>query len=357
MTREQSPITKQDIQKAEQRVGISHPILDVIKMHLPRLQELHEQCALIPDNQDQQAYIRANYGFLADAVVEAGDYSLEPLELVAIWSQVGEIFDTERPGDSYHKYAIAGIVATAYAIRELENPAFQNLPRYVLERDELPDEITSDLESMRHVRSRLDMVDGNIEDLDFYINGTRKPGVEIAFNLAKKADAGDLDAKKQLDELLARSKERSTPTLQSIHENFGNGTNFIHYSLYKLLGPDRTPTPDLVIEHLRTVYAGNPVFMGKLEDYATGYASVEFPEMRVETRSDELTIAEVEIEGKHGSHIASWKSGDWACDCDMFHGRDKFEGMRGECSHTMTLRILMAREGHEILLPSEQEPH
>ena len=120
---------------------------------------------------------------------------------------------------------------------------------------------------------------------------------------------------------------------------------------------ERSDKPDSVIEHLQAVYATSPVLLGKLEDYATGYASVEFPEMRIETRSEELTKAEVEITGKHGSHLASWKRGEWSCDCDMFHGRDKFEGMQGECSHTMTLRILMTREGHEILLPSEQQPH
>lgn len=249
MTLEQSPLTKDDINRAEQRVGVSHPILDVFEQNLPRLKDLHEKCALIPDNQDQQAFIKENYGFLADAVVEAGDYSLEPLELVAIWAGVGEIFDTHRPGDVYHKYAIAGIVTTAYAIRGLQNPDFKNLPRYIVERDELPDEITSDLESMRHVRARLDIVDKNIEDLDFYINGTRKPGGEIVFNLAKKAHAGDKEAKKQLDEILAGSKERSTPTLQSIHENFGNGTYFIRYTLYKLLGSARTQKSDSVIKH------------------------------------------------------------------------------------------------------------
>ncbi len=110
-----------------------------------------------------------------------------------------------------------------------------------------------------------------------------------------------------------------------------------------------------LIERLKLVYAENPVLLGKLENYAKEYAIEQSPDVTIWETDGELRVAEVEIEGKHDNHITTWTREEWNCDCDMFHGRGKFEGMQGECSHTMTLRILAAKEGYEILLPSEQE--
>ncbi len=117
------------------------------------------------------------------------------------------------------------------------------------------------------------------------------------------------------------------------------------------------PQPDFenIVDHLKVIYAHNPVLLGKLENYAEEYASVQGPEITIWERKGKLTAVEAEIEGKHDLHFTSWKSGEWNCDCDMFHGRGKFEDMYGECSHTMTVRILAAKRGYQVLLPSEQE--
>lgn len=121
-----------------------------------------------------------------------------------------------------------------------------------------------------------------------------------------------------------------------------------------------TPEIPIVVEfeilHLKSVYRGNETLLRKLDEYAKEYVQSNADNLKLKSEEGKLVGAELEIEGKHGPHVTSWENGQWNCDCDMFHGRGKFEGMQGECSHTMTLRILAAEKGHTLLLPSERGP-
>ena len=42
----------------------------------------------------------------------------------------------------------------------------------------------------------------------------------------------------------------------------------------------------------------------------------------------------VNFDGKNNPHTVEFKDGQWKCDCDFF-------AMRGRCSHTMALEIIL----------------
>jgi hypothetical protein len=227
---EQRPeLTGEQVSRAERRDGITHPVLSVIEQHLPTINHLTEGYSQITNNQEQQRYIREHYGFLADAFVEAGPYTMEPTDIVAIWSRATEVFS------GYHRYALAQMISSAYAIQGLDNPEWRRYPRHYLETSELPEEVTEDRDGMLHAQSRLDEIDRSLKDIDFYVYGTHESAMSLAFNLSKKEAAGDQEAKRQLEELIAHQESRTTPVLGQIHENFGNGLYPLYFPLMNAL--------------------------------------------------------------------------------------------------------------------------
>lgn len=49
----------------------------------------------------------------------------------------------------------------------------------------------------------------------------------------------------------------------------------------------------------------------------------------------------VNFDGKNNPHMVEYKDGEWKCDCDFFT-------MRGRCSHTMALEIILGEMIPEI---------
>ena len=213
---EQSSLTKEQIERATKREGVQHPVVSVLEYHEPRIAQLKGYSTLT-SNQEQQDYIRKNYGFLGDALEEAGGFSLGPLDLVAVWSKALEIWSDNR----YPRYRLAGMLATAYGIQG--RPDLKGLVRHYLETSKLLERIVRDKSGLILVRNRLDDIHTSLDELEFYVSGVKGSSMELAFQLAGKARDGDEEARKQLNQLIARDKEYLTPVLKELHENFGNG--------------------------------------------------------------------------------------------------------------------------------------
>lgn len=135
----------------------------------------------------------------------------------------------------YHRYALAGMVGSAFAIQGLENPDWRKFPRHYLETFELPPEVVEDRSGLLHVRGRLNQISKSLKEIDFYVFGTRESAMELAFKLAKRESEGDQEAKRQIKDLLAREKTYSTPVIQEIHENFGNGFTPLYFPVNRAL--------------------------------------------------------------------------------------------------------------------------
>ncbi len=210
-------LTPENVALAEKRVGFTHPVIDVLDRNQPQFTWNYQAYNDINHPQEQQRYIAGHYGFLADDIVAVGPFTLEPLDLIAIWSRAMETFS------GYHRYALAGMVGSAFAIQGLENPDWKKFPRHFLETYELPSEVLKDKSGLLHVKNRLGQVSKSLAELSFYVFGTRESAMTLAFNLAKKESEGDQDAGRQLKELIARDERYNTPAIGELHENFGNG--------------------------------------------------------------------------------------------------------------------------------------
>lgn len=229
MTAERPLLTRDQVAWAESRVGLTHPVLTVIENHLPATVPLTEGYSQITDTQEQQRYIREHYGFLADAIVEAGPYTLEPIDLIVIWSRAREVFS------GYHRYALAGMVSSAFAVQGAESPEWKKFPRHYLETSNLPKGVVRDRGGLVYVSSKLNHIRESLGEISFYINGTREPNRSHIFELAKRSSNGDKEAEQELEILIAYSKAHTTPTLAEIHENFGNGFTPLYFPIQRAL--------------------------------------------------------------------------------------------------------------------------
>ena len=227
-----SSITKDQIAKAESRVGFTHPLLSVLESQAPQIADLLRKGRGISGNQEYQAYLSENMGFLADAIEEAGNFSLEPLELVSLWSRVIELFDSR-----YARYALSDMIVLSYAIYGLENLVWKGFPRYFLENSRLPPEVLADKEGLRHVRNRIGEISESREQLHIYLYGGKDLGPQRAADLAIEAQKGDEKANEQLRRLIAHDKEHSTSILREFGENFPSHHFFIiHEAIDEALG-------------------------------------------------------------------------------------------------------------------------
>lgn len=217
MAPERIPLTPDIVAKAESRVGVIHPVISVINDNLDKIGPLNDLYKDIVGNKEQQEFIREHYGFLADAIVEASPFTLEPTDLISIWSRAIEVFS------GYHRYSLVTMISSAYAIQGLENPEWKKLPRHLLETGKLPDEVSHDSSSLLHIRKKVKEITESLNELDFYVYGMRGSAVEYAAQLAKIEREGDTSAREELERLVAYQKAHTTPTLGKLHENFGNG--------------------------------------------------------------------------------------------------------------------------------------
>jgi nucleoside-triphosphatase THEP1 len=48
------------------------------------------------------------------------------------------------------------------------------------------------------------------------------------------------------------------------------------------------------------------------------------------------------VEGRHGHYSVQIEEGNLACTCDLFNGRNQYQGEAGECSHIQAVQLLQA---------------
>ena len=183
MPAERPILTPDTVSQAETRRDVTHRIVAVLDQQAPRLAQLQEDYGQIANNQEEQCFISENYGFLADALVDAGSFSLQAEDLISIWSCAMDMFGTHG---RYQRYALARMVSTAYAVQGVANPEWKTFPRSFAERAGLPDALITDREGLTHVQERLHDIGEAIDDINFYTYGTREDAMGLAFKLSGK---------------------------------------------------------------------------------------------------------------------------------------------------------------------------
>ncbi|MDB5178640.1 MAG: hypothetical protein JWN01_583 [Patescibacteria group bacterium] len=88
------------------------------------------------------------------------------------------------------------------------------------------------------------------------------------------------------------------------------------------------------VQHFAQSYAQNSQFilLKKLFKNAVTYLA--------DGRLHQVDDRHYALQGLTNSHhIELLPDHTWACDCDLFHGRGKFAGQAGECSHIQTIKV------------------
>lgn len=220
-------LTASGIEKATRREEISHPVLNILEQNSDELKRIGGVYTGINDAAKRQRFLVRNYTPIANALERLDEFSLTPLELIAIWSKTTEV--------DCQGYAFAGILASTYATRGIPGPEWKTFPSYYFKHEKLPPRTVANTQYLNFVVNGLRFIDNSLQAIDTYCYGT-KDGPDLLVSLGKKIASGDEEAKRQYLELAAYKKAHSTPLLDRIGENFGNGMLPLTLSLSQAIG-------------------------------------------------------------------------------------------------------------------------
>lgn len=165
MSAERTPLTLDDVRRVEANGRFHHPVLTVVQTERSQLERLGRGLDLTAPKPDQLTYIDEAYGFLADRLVQATPYTLDPLDIIGIGIGTAEIFSTLSL-----RYAFATMVIAAHAVQGAANPEWAQVPRRYFEDHQLPQWSLTDRAGLTHVSAQLDRVIGSIEAITTYLS-------------------------------------------------------------------------------------------------------------------------------------------------------------------------------------------
>jgi len=216
-------ITKEQIEAAKQ--DTSHQIVQVMLSMPDYFQKLREGYKPITDNnQEAQRFVKEQFSPLVNALNQLDDFSVSPLDIISIWSRA----EQDLEGIGYARYELAGTIGVVYGTRGSQSESFRNRIVEIINKNAIPKDLAKDEQAALYFFRRLKALSGSIDEITFYIHGTR----EDMGDLATKA-FGDKDekAKKRWDELQKWSKEHQDDFLGSVCENWGNGLLSYSFSM------------------------------------------------------------------------------------------------------------------------------
>lgn len=167
---QQAPLTAEILAQAE-HPAFTHPVLTVFEKNKQRIIDLRKEHGnRVP---------RTQYGFLADALVEAGSFSLEAKDMIGTWARLlsmEEFGFNNRP-----EFIFSNMIASAFIIQGVESPGWEKFPRWALENPgkELPEEFTGDKEGLAYVRNRFGQFKKNYEEINNYLYGSETASADL----------------------------------------------------------------------------------------------------------------------------------------------------------------------------------
>ncbi|MBI4080946.1 MAG: hypothetical protein HY430_04210 [Candidatus Levybacteria bacterium] len=250
---ERAELTPQQVANAELGIGIEHPLIDALDIIRPHVVPFNLEYEQITDPLERQTFIRDNYGMLVDAVEGSGDFTLEPEEMIAIWSKAVEVL----PHGPRVKFAET--ITLSYATQGIDDEDVKKTPRTVFMTGRLPDKVRLNANNLGQVTARVNEVEESYATILRYFNVVDNP-IEKEAELSKRIEAGDQDAQAELDRIIQLGKERKTPVLQAVSENFGSalGQTWARIQLAEFMHKEvaRTITPVISNEAIREAEAG-----------------------------------------------------------------------------------------------------
>lgn len=205
------------VARAEGGIVATHPVVAVFDQYADQMSGVAQASFAISEKEPERVrqFVRRNYGFLADALEALPDFSLEPLDLLTIWSRAIEVFPKDRS-------MLARMIATAYATQGIQTNGWRGFPRFYLKRNSIPVQVLRDKVGLSHVKVRLDQIKASERNLYVYAYGVVNP-VGRNSELQLRMRSGDTEAKAEYQKFETYVREHSTPLIDETLENLGLG--------------------------------------------------------------------------------------------------------------------------------------
>lgn len=214
LTREQIEAAKKDI---------THPVVQVFLGMQDEIKEFNLTYRKIQGNVEAQRYISSNIEPFARRLNQLEEFTLEPLDLVSIWSRISQDFE-----GAYMGYTLAAVIPTTYGINGIDSKKWKEIVPFVAKNRKFPKEFLIDEPNQIKFWTRLKNVGKSLDELDYYSYGTREDCMDLANKAYKQ---GDNEAEKKFEEIIAWQKEHKDEVLGKIHENFGNGFSILFLNM------------------------------------------------------------------------------------------------------------------------------
>lgn len=228
MSLEALGLSKEQVDRAERREGINHKIIEVLESNRNKLVEIDKGLEGVKVTGDARVFIGERLGFLAEEFEKVAPFTLELLEIVAIWSELTEIVSHESLRDD-----VAFLLQLSYAIQGLDDPQWKDLPRYFLETSELPPNVLNCGGGLSHVREKAAKLEQVVEGLNKYMWGSGEHITELMFDAALAGTNPDAarEAKHRYEEARAHGDIYATPLLLKIIKEFCNPKMALFFDL------------------------------------------------------------------------------------------------------------------------------
>ncbi len=212
---------------SERRIGVSHPVIEVINSNLPIINErikgydstLFKSARSYDDSlrkalEHRDKYNKNNFSFLADAFVNVGPFPLEPLDIALIWSRGKEMFT------SFSKNDFPRLVSTAYTVQDAQTSDWKNVPRQFFEKKTIPEAVHNDVSGIANVRGKVRYVLQNAFALYEYVYGLPYDWAYQSTGVAERIREGDSSVKAEIDKFIVENGENA---VTEIAEDFSIG--------------------------------------------------------------------------------------------------------------------------------------
>lgn len=178
------------------------------------------------NNQRQQKECRDAIVPFAEAL-DGKAFTLEPLDIVSIWSRAMEVF----PNTTYPRYSLSTAIACAFGALPIKSEDWKNLFKKMNENRGsryLEDLARKDRANSIIFGQRLTEISASREELDYYTYGTRENMSDLV-NMAY--GQGDKEAEKRYEQIIKWEKAHKDTVLGAIHENWSNGVSWMRILL------------------------------------------------------------------------------------------------------------------------------
>ena len=198
-----------------------HPVVGPVLSGSNEFKRLKSGLDVLHNPTKIKRFIDTNLGFMADKMHRVSDFTLEPLEIVSIWSCIEDAPQAARSPFSrllIASYAVQGMGLIEGMETEVA-PSWQPVPEFYMRDGEIPKFSQREDRALEHIKMRTENILDSLRDLTVYVYGTDIPD-DMRERLTYGVTHQEEGAVAGLEVFTTREKERLVPTVAGVLREF-----------------------------------------------------------------------------------------------------------------------------------------